>query len=222
MKERSTLSVYSMRFYFCFMFNSCSCNLLYAINCIIFLCGIIIITNITCVFVCVSSGHGGVLPRQRDRLRQTRGQPEPRRTLHHLHLLPQQELERGAFRDPRRLLHLLSIWSLIRLQSVIFRFQIPVMWIREWNKNGTEKNMMGFFQKVWMCWPVNRPWLLSETVPLFFVVVVGDDQEHGGVLRIFPEGKSYVADINPLFDRLLFFWSDRRNPHEVLPSYSTR
>ncbi|XP_031174417.1 egl nine homolog 3 [Sander lucioperca] len=46
--------------------------------------------------------------------------------------------------------------------------------------------------------------------------------EHGGVLRIFPEGKSYVADIKPLFDRLLFFWSDRRNPHEVQPSYATR
>uniref|UniRef100_A0A3B3W2Q6 hypoxia-inducible factor-proline dioxygenase n=1 Tax=Poecilia latipinna TaxID=48699 RepID=A0A3B3W2Q6_9TELE len=45
---------------------------------------------------------------------------------------------------------------------------------------------------------------------------------HGGVLRIFPEGKSYVADIKPLFDRLLIFWSDRRNPHEVQPSYSTR
>ncbi|XP_068593373.1 prolyl hydroxylase EGLN3 [Cebidichthys violaceus] len=47
-------------------------------------------------------------------------------------------------------------------------------------------------------------------------------EEHGGVLRIFPEGKSYVADIKPLFDRLLFFWSDRRNPHEVQPSYATR
>lgn len=47
-------------------------------------------------------------------------------------------------------------------------------------------------------------------------------KEHGGILRIFPEGKSYVADIKPLFDRLLLFWSDRRNPHEVQPSYSTR
>lgn len=47
-------------------------------------------------------------------------------------------------------------------------------------------------------------------------------QEHGGVLRIFPEGKSYVADIEPLFDRLLLFWSDRRNPHEVQPSFATR
>lgn len=42
------------------------------------------------------------------------------------------------------------------------------------------------------------------------------------MLRIFPEGKSYVADIEPLFDRLLLFWSDRRNPHEVQPSYATR
>ncbi|KAM9354345.1 LOW QUALITY PROTEIN: prolyl hydroxylase EGLN3 [Pholidichthys leucotaenia] len=45
-------------------------------------------------------------------------------------------------------------------------------------------------------------------------------EEHGGVLRIFPEGKSYVANIKPLFDRLLFFWSDRRNPHEVQPSFA--
>lgn len=47
-------------------------------------------------------------------------------------------------------------------------------------------------------------------------------QEHGGVLRIFPEGKTYMADIQPLFDRLVLFWSDRRNPHEVQPSYATR
>ncbi|XP_053330821.1 prolyl hydroxylase EGLN3 [Spea bombifrons] len=49
-----------------------------------------------------------------------------------------------------------------------------------------------------------------------------DAKTHGGILRIFPEGGSRVADIEPLFDRLLFFWSDRRNPHEVQPSYATR
>ncbi|KAF5885698.1 egl nine 1-like [Clarias magur] len=47
-------------------------------------------------------------------------------------------------------------------------------------------------------------------------------KEHGGILRIFPDGKAQFADIEPLFDRLVFFWSDRRNPHEVQPSYSTR
>ncbi|XP_073527643.1 egl nine homolog 1 isoform X1 [Phyllobates terribilis] len=49
-----------------------------------------------------------------------------------------------------------------------------------------------------------------------------DAKANGGVLRIFPEGKSQFADIEPKFDRLLFFWSDRRNPHEVQPAFGTR
>ncbi|XP_049645617.1 egl nine homolog 1 isoform X1 [Suncus etruscus] len=49
-----------------------------------------------------------------------------------------------------------------------------------------------------------------------------DAKVSGGVLRIFPEGKAQFADIEPKFDRLLFFWSDRRNPHEVQPAYATR
>ncbi|KAL4237791.1 Egl nine 1 [Mactra antiquata] len=44
----------------------------------------------------------------------------------------------------------------------------------------------------------------------------------GGLLRIFPEGTNRVANVEPKFDRLLFFWSDRRNPHEVLPACKTR
>ena len=31
-----------------------------------------------------------------------------------------------------------------------------------------------------------------------------------------------VANIEPMFNRLLIFWSDRRNPHEVQPSFKTR
>uniref|UniRef100_A0A8C5MKS8 hypoxia-inducible factor-proline dioxygenase n=1 Tax=Leptobrachium leishanense TaxID=445787 RepID=A0A8C5MKS8_9ANUR len=49
-----------------------------------------------------------------------------------------------------------------------------------------------------------------------------DAKANGGVLRIFPEGKDQFADIEPKFDRLLFFWSDRRNPHEVQPAFGTR
>ncbi|XP_059610879.1 prolyl hydroxylase EGLN3 [Phlebotomus argentipes] len=50
-----------------------------------------------------------------------------------------------------------------------------------------------------------------------------DVQQSGGLLRIFPEGSvDQVADISPTFDRILFFWSDRRNPHEVQPSHQTR
>lgn len=49
-----------------------------------------------------------------------------------------------------------------------------------------------------------------------------DVRKHGGMLQIFPEGKNVVANIEPLFDRLLIFWSDRRNPHEVKPAFATR
>ncbi|XP_021563875.1 egl nine homolog 1-like [Carlito syrichta] len=49
-----------------------------------------------------------------------------------------------------------------------------------------------------------------------------DAKVSGGILRIFPEGKAQFADIEPKVDRLLFFWSDRRNPHEVQPAYATR
>lgn len=49
-----------------------------------------------------------------------------------------------------------------------------------------------------------------------------DVKVHGGMLQLYPEGRNVVANIDPLFDRLLIFWSDRRNPHEVKPAYATR
>ncbi|RWS01989.1 hypothetical protein B4U79_12913, partial [Dinothrombium tinctorium] len=49
-----------------------------------------------------------------------------------------------------------------------------------------------------------------------------DVQKDGGLLRLFPVGQNRVADIAPLFDRAIFFWSDRRNPHEVQPALATR
>ncbi|KAM7413095.1 hypothetical protein PAMA_020467 [Pampus argenteus] len=49
-----------------------------------------------------------------------------------------------------------------------------------------------------------------------------DVKKQGGLLQIFPQGKNVVANIEPVFDRLLIFWSDRRNPHEVKPAYATR
>ncbi|RWS29769.1 hypothetical protein B4U80_08914 [Leptotrombidium deliense] len=49
-----------------------------------------------------------------------------------------------------------------------------------------------------------------------------DVQRDGGLLRMFPTGQNRVADIAPYFDRVIFFWSDRRNPHEVQPSQSIR
>ncbi|RWS06784.1 hypothetical protein B4U79_03268 [Dinothrombium tinctorium] len=50
-----------------------------------------------------------------------------------------------------------------------------------------------------------------------------DGETMGGTLRIFPAAhKNLVANIEPIFDRLVLFWSDRRNPHEVLPAYKDR
>ncbi|KAJ8384421.1 hypothetical protein AAFF_G00205540 [Aldrovandia affinis] len=49
-----------------------------------------------------------------------------------------------------------------------------------------------------------------------------DIKIHGGLLQIYPKGRAVVANVEPLFNRLLIFWSDGRNPHEVKPSYATR
>ncbi|XP_072031412.1 egl nine homolog 1-like [Amphiura filiformis] len=49
-----------------------------------------------------------------------------------------------------------------------------------------------------------------------------NSKRDGGLLRIYPKGQDNVANVEPLFDRILFFWSDRRNPHEVFPAYKTR
>ena len=49
-----------------------------------------------------------------------------------------------------------------------------------------------------------------------------DAARDGGVLRIYkPDGSSFY-EIEPVFGRLIVFWSDSRTPHEVLPSYRER
>ncbi|XP_055542069.1 rho GTPase-activating protein gacZ isoform X2 [Wyeomyia smithii] len=58
---------------------------------------------------------------------------------------------------------------------------------------------------------------------IYYLNLHWDVLQSGGLLRIFPEGcHDRVADIEPIFDRILFFWSDRRNPHEVQPAHRTR
>merc|ERR1719318_2231091 len=48
-------------------------------------------------------------------------------------------------------------------------------------------------------------------------------QKDGGCLKIYSACvKGVVAHINPFFDRIIFFWSDWRNPHEVLPAFRER
>ena len=48
-----------------------------------------------------------------------------------------------------------------------------------------------------------------------------NSEVNGGLLRMYPEGMEPV-EIEPVLDRLLIFWSDKRNPHEVLPTKSPR
>jgi len=58
---------------------------------------------------------------------------------------------------------------------------------------------------------------------IYYLNLNWDVSRYGGLLRIFPEGcNDRVADIEPIFDRIIFFWSDRRNPHEVQPAHRTR
>uniref|UniRef100_A0A8R1ERB6 hypoxia-inducible factor-proline dioxygenase n=1 Tax=Caenorhabditis japonica TaxID=281687 RepID=A0A8R1ERB6_CAEJA len=49
-----------------------------------------------------------------------------------------------------------------------------------------------------------------------------DMGKDGGTLRLYPETSMTPMDIDPRADRLVFFWSDRRNPHEVMPVYRPR
>lgn len=42
------------------------------------------------------------------------------------------------------------------------------------------------------------------------------------MLKLYPGGSEEAVKILPKLDRLLLFWSDRRNPHEVEPSHDVR
>ena len=46
-------------------------------------------------------------------------------------------------------------------------------------------------------------------------------QTDGGALKIYSTSGA-VATVDPVFDRVIFFWSDRRNPHEVMPAFRER
>lgn len=88
------------------------------------------------------------------------------------------------------------------------------------NKNWDVKVHLGdtsIWQSICICYICTRNNLRSALCALYECL-----QKQGGMLQIYPEGKNVVASIEPLFDRLLIFWSDRRNPHEVKPAYSTR
>ncbi|XP_003743688.1 egl nine homolog 1 [Galendromus occidentalis] len=50
-----------------------------------------------------------------------------------------------------------------------------------------------------------------------------DVERDGGALRIYPEEHpDQMATVHPILDRLVLFWADRRNPHEVMPAARCR
>ena len=50
-----------------------------------------------------------------------------------------------------------------------------------------------------------------------------DAKRDGGMLKMYPQmTHPRTANIAPLFDRALIFWSDERNPHEVMPAHRNR
>ncbi|XP_072166397.1 egl nine homolog 1-like [Diadema setosum] len=56
---------------------------------------------------------------------------------------------------------------------------------------------------------------------LYYLNEGWDARSDGGLLRLFPASGDHV-DVEPFLNRMLFFWSDRRNPHEVQPAFKTR
>lgn len=48
-------------------------------------------------------------------------------------------------------------------------------------------------------------------------------ERDGGILRMFPALlPENAVDVEPVFDRVVFFWSDHRTPHEVQPAHRPR
>lgn len=65
----------------------------------------------------------------------------------------------------------------------------------------------------------------SLKIQLFTLSMTENDHfvlQKGGMLNLYPGGSEEPVKILPRLDRLLLFWSDRRNPHEVAPSHDVR
>ena len=65
----------------------------------------------------------------------------------------------------------------------------------------------------------------SLKIQLFTLLMTENDHfvlQKGGMLNLYPGGSEEPVKILPRLDRLLLFWSDRRNPHEVAPSHDVR
>ncbi|CAI4223457.1 unnamed protein product [Auanema sp. JU1783] len=69
---------------------------------------------------------------------------------------------------------------------------------------------------------VDNPAKDGRRITVIYYCNPGWDSKDGGVLRLYPDSSNTPFDIEPRADRLLFFWSDNRIPHEVMPVYKDR
>ncbi|XP_046859185.1 prolyl hydroxylase EGLN3-like isoform X2 [Xenia sp. Carnegie-2017] len=103
---------------------------------------------------------------------------------------------------------------------------------RELNKLMPDRIIEGRTQGMISCYPgggrryrkhVDNPNQDGRLITaLYYLNQNYDNIVNGGELRLYPHGSEAYVDIEPIFDRLFLFWSDRRNPHEVLPVHTTR
>ncbi|XP_027046171.1 egl nine homolog 1-like isoform X1 [Pocillopora damicornis] len=69
---------------------------------------------------------------------------------------------------------------------------------------------------------VDNPNKDGRCITTLYYLNPGWTEEKGGMLNLYPGGSEEPVKILPRLDRLLLFWSDRRNPHEVAPSHDVR
>ncbi len=104
--------------------------------------------------------------------------------------------------------------------------------LRQLNKMISYHTIEGRTQAMVACYPgaetryrkhVDNPYQDGRCITtLYYLNKDYDRMVNGGVLRLYPHGGDEYVDIEPILDRLVLFWSDKRNPHEVLPSHTTR
>ena len=104
--------------------------------------------------------------------------------------------------------------------------------LRQFNKMISNHTIEGRTQAMVACYPgaetryrkhVDNPYQDGRCITTHYYLNKDYDRMvNGGVLRLYPHGGDEYADIEPILDRLVLFWSDRRNPHEVLPVHTTR
>ncbi|XP_028408997.1 egl nine homolog 1-like [Dendronephthya gigantea] len=104
--------------------------------------------------------------------------------------------------------------------------------VRELNKMISYHKIEGRTQAMVACYPgggkryrkhVDNPNQDGRCLTTLYYLNKDYDREVcGGILRLYPHGGNMYVDIEPILDRLFIFWSDRRNPHEVLPAHTVR